>query len=66
MNKVYVLIFISDTWTELLGIYTKEEYAREAYNKFMSLQGGAVNCNGLTVCVRELDEGVVLRHRPVP
>lgn len=57
--QVYILFFISKTWTELLGVYSTDENARNAYNKFMSSMGGASNCNGLTVCVRKMDENYV-------
>lgn len=54
--KVYVIFFLSKTWTELVGVYSTQEKAQEVYNNFLSQMSGSDNCNGLTVCIRTLDE----------
>ncbi len=54
--KVYVLFYFSKSWGELVGVYSTEERAKEAYDYCMSKMKGSYDWGGLTVCVRILDE----------
>ena len=55
MDNVYVLIFLCKTSTELLGVYSTEEKAKNAYNLFLSKMSGFDYWNGLTICIRKMD-----------
>lgn len=63
MNKVYILLFFSKTWTELLGVYSTEEKAKNAYNIFLSHMNGSSSCEGLTILVREIDENLATSNK---
>lgn len=54
--KVYILICISKTYIEILGVYSTEEKATKAHNSFSYYAGISINSNQLSICVREIDE----------
>ena len=56
---VYVLFVFSKTWTECLGVYSKHENAKKAYDYFMSKMTGSDNRNALIMLTKILDEPLI-------
>ena len=57
-NFVYVLIFISSNWTELIGVYSTEEKAKLTKDIFISSLSkcGSICWDGLQIIRKKVDE----------
>ncbi len=57
-NCVYVLIFISPNWTELIGVYSTEERAETTKKLFISSLSrcGSICWDGLQIIRKKIDE----------
>lgn len=55
MYEVYIIVHMSKTWTEILGVYSTQEKAESGFGHFHKQIG---NCFNLRILVRKVDEMV--------
>lgn len=54
--KVYILFFKHPCMTEILGVYSNRETAREKRDKFISFGSGSVDFKALCIIEKVLDD----------